>query len=132
MRGENSKINTTDKFSSLQVRFQSDRPGENSRNSPITPYGVRYTNGSLSPITCNIAITLDFDSVCHVILMRPDYERSNRGRPPLMLPVGVRIIVNASAIIVLAWLEERKKAEEEDRRFGPFSNLPVWYSSDGF
>ena len=76
MWGENSKINTSDKFSSLQVRFQSDRPGENSRNSPISPYG-----GSLSLITCNIAVRLDFDSVCHVILMRSDYERSTHGRP---------------------------------------------------
>ena len=35
---------------------------------------------------------------------------------------GVRIIVVASAIIVLAWL---KKVQ-----IGPFSVLPMWYSSD--
>ena len=53
-------------------------------------------NGSLSPITCNI-IRLDFDGVCHVTLMRPDYERSTRGRPPLQ-----------QANIVLCCLDEEK------------------------
>ena len=48
------------------------------------PMAFAILNGFLSPITYNIAIRLDFDGVCHVILMRPDYERSNRGRPPLL------------------------------------------------
>ena len=37
---------------------------------------------------------------------------------------GVRIIVVASAIIVLAWLKK-------EVQIGLFSVLPMWYSSDG-
>ena len=35
-------------------------------------------------------------------------------------------------IIELAWLKEEEEEEErkkEDRRFGPFSDLPMWHSA---
>ena len=41
------------------------------------------------------------------------------------------LIVIASVIIELAWLkeEEEEEEEEEDRRFAPFSDLPMWHSA---
>ena len=47
----------------------------------------------------------------------------------------VRIVVIASAVIVLARLtlkERKKERKSEDRRFARFSDLPVWYFSDAF
>ena len=48
------------------------------------------------------------------------------------MPVHVRV---ASAIIVLAWLKEEPEDETRknliDYLHGPFSDLSLWYSSDG-
>ena len=32
-------------------------------------------------------------------------------------------------IVELAWLKEEEERKKEDRRFGPFSDLPMWHSA---
>ena len=67
--GENSKINASNNFTSLQVRFWSDRRGKNRQTPRFFSYGICNT---LLSIIRNIAFWLHMS--CD--LMRPDYERS--------------------------------------------------------